>query len=199
MAACTPRTRRQSGFTLIELLVAVSLLAIISIMAWQGLNQILIGRRHITASMQEERNLQLAFEQLRQDLSHAAIDTRLSQPVLHIHGDMLTLTRWTSMPDAPPQLWQIDYSIRQGRLLREARRINPGHLNRNDNRIPGMQRQLWLQGIDSISAHLYRPGFGWTGLSMGPDWPAGQPRLLKLQITWPVWPYPVSRIYRIGP
>lgn len=194
MARQLEQAGSQNGFTLIELLVAISLLAIISVLAWKGLDQTLLGRRHITDNMQEERSLLLAFEQIRQDLAETAVDVRLPRPVLQVRGDTLSLVRWSLLPDAAPQLWRVDYRIRQGRLLREARRIEP-----SAGLGPTWQRQLWLQDLDAISAHVYQPGHGWTGTELAAGLPPGPTRLLRLQVSRPGWPWPVTRIYRIGP
>lgn len=44
-----------AGFTLIELLVAIAILAVVALLSWRGLDQIIRGRNVITQSMAEER------------------------------------------------------------------------------------------------------------------------------------------------
>src|ERR1700742_827676 len=43
------------GFTLIELLVAIAILAVIAVLSWRGLDQIIRGRQTITNAMEDER------------------------------------------------------------------------------------------------------------------------------------------------
>ena len=41
--------RRTAGFTLVEILVAISLLAVLGVMAWRGLDHVVAQRAHVDA------------------------------------------------------------------------------------------------------------------------------------------------------
>lgn len=68
------RARRAAGFTLIELLVAIAILAVVAILSWRGLDQIVRGRDIITHSMAEERVFAQMFDQMRIDTREAVSD-----------------------------------------------------------------------------------------------------------------------------
>ena len=67
-SACSPVRRRSAGFTLIELLIATTLLAVLALLAWRGLDSVLTSRQRIVAASDELRSMTLAFAQLDDDL-----------------------------------------------------------------------------------------------------------------------------------
>src|SRR6476660_7000846 len=52
------------GFTLIELLVAISVMAIVAVLGWRGLDSIVRARVALNADLDHTRGLQLAFAQM---------------------------------------------------------------------------------------------------------------------------------------
>jgi len=58
------------GFTLIELLVAISILAIVAVLGWRGLDSIVRSREVLTAELEQTRGLQLTFAQLQSDCTN---------------------------------------------------------------------------------------------------------------------------------
>jgi general secretion pathway protein J len=60
----------QRGFTLIELLVAIVILALISVMAYRGLNAVIEARAHVAAESRKWRDLSLFFARLEDDATH---------------------------------------------------------------------------------------------------------------------------------
>lgn len=65
----TPRTQ---GFTLIELLVAVTILALVSAMAYRGLNTVIATQRQLASASRTWRDLALFLDRLQDDVSHPA-------------------------------------------------------------------------------------------------------------------------------
>ena len=63
---------RARGFTLIELLVAISILAIVAVLGWRGLDGIVRARVALTDQMETTRGMQLAFAQMQSDCEHMA-------------------------------------------------------------------------------------------------------------------------------
>ncbi|MBF3117384.1 prepilin-type N-terminal cleavage/methylation domain-containing protein, partial [Pseudomonas aeruginosa] len=66
--------RRQAGFTLIEVMVAIMLMAIVSLMAWRGLDSIARASAHLEDSTEQGAALLRALNQLERDIAlHSAI------------------------------------------------------------------------------------------------------------------------------
>lgn len=62
---------RQRGFTLVEMLVALTLFALMSVLAYRGLNAVLETRAHLTEDNRRWRDLTLTLAQLEQDIGMA--------------------------------------------------------------------------------------------------------------------------------
>ena len=73
MNRATPSSpaRRQAGFTLIELLIAISLMAVLAVLGWRGLDSVLMSRERIVASSDSLRGLTVGFAQIDEDLRRA--------------------------------------------------------------------------------------------------------------------------------
>ncbi|MDZ7584318.1 MAG: type II secretion system minor pseudopilin GspJ [Thiobacillus sp.] len=62
---------RQRGFTLVEMLVALTIFALMSVLAYRGLNAVLQTREHLTEDNRRWRDIALTLAQLEQDMSMA--------------------------------------------------------------------------------------------------------------------------------
>lgn len=69
MPAISKTSRQQRGFTLIELLVAISVFAIMSVMAYGGLSQIIRNNTSAEASLARLQEIQQAMYTLTRDFS----------------------------------------------------------------------------------------------------------------------------------
>jgi prepilin-type N-terminal cleavage/methylation domain-containing protein len=71
-------TRRPpSGFTLLELLVAITVLSIVSLIAWRGLDALVATRERLEPEVDEIRALLTVFGQMERDLAHIVQPTFL--------------------------------------------------------------------------------------------------------------------------
>jgi general secretion pathway protein J len=87
-----PRTARsQSGFTLVEVLVALSLMAVLAGMAWQGLDGIARARTVSQAHVEQTLQLNTVLAQWEQDLQ-SVFDTNLV-PALAFDGATVRMVR----------------------------------------------------------------------------------------------------------
>ena len=85
---------RRAGFTLVELLVAISILAMVAVLGWRGLDGIVRARVALTEQMETTRGMQLAFAQMQSDCEHiAGADILDKRPFLLADKDRLTLVR----------------------------------------------------------------------------------------------------------
>jgi general secretion pathway protein J len=110
---------RARGFTLVELLVAISILAMVAVLGWRGLDGIVRARVALTEQMETTRGMQLAFAQMQSDCEHMADSTLLDKrPFLLADNDRLTLVRQSFVENEPMRLQVVAYRIRDGMLIR---------------------------------------------------------------------------------
>ena len=115
--------RRRRGFTLIELLVAISILAIVAVLGWRGLDGIVRARIALTAQMEQTRGMQLAFAQMQSDCEHlagvgAGAALLHGRPNLAADNDSLTLVRTVLAENEPSQVQVVSYRVKDGLLTR---------------------------------------------------------------------------------
>ena len=112
-----PLARR--GFTLIELLVAISILAIVAVLGWRGLDGIVRSRVTLTEQLEATRGMQLAFAQMQSDCEHMAAPSSLqSRPYLLSDNEGMTLVRDVYLENEPSRLQVVAYRVRDGVLTR---------------------------------------------------------------------------------
>ncbi|NBF02234.1 type II secretion system minor pseudopilin GspJ [Pseudomonas sp. Fl5BN2] len=122
---------RQSGFTLIEVMVAIMLMALVSLIAWRGLDSVTRADSHLKASTEQTEELLRALNQLERDVALRA-STQLREPNL---GDS---ENDSAEPDSPAPL-SVRSSDSKGFRLEVIRSAaTPGD---------GLQRvRWWLKG-----------------------------------------------------
>ena len=114
--------RRAGGFTLIEVLVAMVVMAIMSLMAWQGVDGIVRTRAANQVRLEQTLRLETVISQWEQDLASlqgkdpAAISESTDVPELTCDGQSVRLTRraegglqvvvWSLRPDSSNSTWQ---------------------------------------------------------------------------------------------
>ncbi|MCD2519300.1 prepilin-type N-terminal cleavage/methylation domain-containing protein [Massilia sp. G4R7] len=115
--------KRNNGFTLVELLVAISILAILAVLGWRGLDGIVRARIALTEQMEVTRGMQLAFAQMQSDCEHLAPRSLLGNRTnLLWEEDRLTLVRKVYNENQPTQLVVVSYRVANGNLVRRESR-----------------------------------------------------------------------------
>ena len=107
------------GFTLVELLVAISILGMVAVLGWRGLDGIVRARANLTNQMEVTRGMQLAFAQMQSDCEHLA-STELvgSRATLLAEEGRLTLVRTVFLENTASRVEVIAYRLVDGVLLR---------------------------------------------------------------------------------
>ena len=113
------RSPAQAGLTLVELLVAISILAVVAVLGWRGLDGILRSRAALASEMEQVRAMQLTFAQLQRDCEQLARIPSLSgRTVLAAESSRLTLVRKVAADSQPLHLQVISYRLLDGNLTR---------------------------------------------------------------------------------
>lgn len=112
---------RQRGLTLVELLVAISILAVVAVMGWRGLDTIVRARVALINDMEQTRGLQLAFAQLQNDCAQIASPALLkNRPALSIDNERLSIVRTVQTEGQPLRVQVVTYLVADGVLTRHA-------------------------------------------------------------------------------
>ena len=110
---------RQRGFTLIELLVAISIMAIVAVLGWRGLDTIIRSRVALNEDLEQTRGLQLAFAQMQSDTGHFAKKEDIGRrEVLSVQPGRLTMVRMVFAENQPSRVQVVAYRIDGGVLTR---------------------------------------------------------------------------------
>ena len=118
-AQTASRQARNSGLTLIELLVALSVLSLVAVLGWRGLDSIVRARATLGGGLEQTRGAQLAFAQLQSDCAHLASAAILPNRAPIIIGqERLTLVRTVFADNQPSRLQVVAYRVKDGVLTR---------------------------------------------------------------------------------
>jgi len=108
------RATRHRGFTLVEVLVALVIMAIMSLMAWQGVDGIVRARDSNQVRLEQTLRLETVISQWEQDL--ASLQQTTAVPTLTCDGQTVRFTRrteggmqvvaWSLRPDSSNAMWQ---------------------------------------------------------------------------------------------
>lgn len=168
--------RRQAGFTLIEVMVAILLMAIVSLIAWRGLDSVTRADSHLRASAEHTESILRTFNQLERDLSSRA-SIELQEPNHTDDADEhrsapaaisvrsadnrvfeLDIIRVAAAPDHGLQ--RVRWWLKGQTLYRAAGQA------RTRLPLPAPQKGVAvLSAISDLQVRVWKPGDGWRQLS----------------------------------
>jgi general secretion pathway protein J len=160
------RRQRHSGFTLLELLVAITILSVVSIISWRGLESLVTTRERLEPLGDDVRALLTTFGQMERDLSQVANPRFLGLTSSPLEIDVvsgettLQLVRVApGQPDRATEIQAVYYRVVDGILVRQATAAQPGA-----ERVPTDRYETarLLTGVRSIQVRRWTPGVGWT-------------------------------------
>ncbi len=164
--AARPIRTRAFGFTLLELLVAITVLSLVSLLAWRGLDSLVNTRERLEPEGEQVRALLALFGQLERDLAHVAMPEffALDRPPVAVRsssqGPVLEIVR-IAPPGSDPstQVQTVFYRVDDAALLRQAtpaaRRIGPVQAE-------NLQNVRLLPQVRAMRIRVWRDGLGWT-------------------------------------
>lgn len=167
------RPRRASGFTLVEVLVAISIMALLALMSWRGIDGMVRAQNHTRQHTDEVLALQASLAQWKADLDAlapaeglTALDwdgrvLRLTRRSSTAPGDGLWVVAWTRRVDGSAGQWQRWQSppLQTWGAWREAwARAEAWSQNASAEERP---RQVSLLPLDNWQLFYYR-GNAWT-------------------------------------
>lgn len=163
------RARITSGFTLIELLVAITVMAIVAVLGWRGLDGIVRARLTLNEQLDQSRGLQLAFAQMQSDCAHIASTAILpDRPPIVVEPGKVVIVRTVFTDNQPMRLQIVAYQLKNGVLTR---RESPAtrDLDALDNMwttttsgTAGTPTVALQSGVESLNVRVWvNDGAGW--------------------------------------
>ncbi|MGZ3254700.1 MAG: PulJ/GspJ family protein [Burkholderiaceae bacterium] len=168
-----PRTAmRKCGFTLVELLVAITILAIVAVLGWRGLDGIVRARIALSAQLEQTRGMQLTFAQLQSDCAHIVSGSTIpNRSPLAQDANRLTLVRTVFADNQPTRLQVVSYRLKDGVLsrressatrdLEELDKLWIAATNDSDS-----SQEVTLQtGVRAMNTRAWIANTGWVNMS----------------------------------
>ena len=150
------------GFTLVEVLVALLIMAIVSALAWRGMDTMLVSRDTTRATLERTARLHTVMTQWQQDLG-ALFDSTALPSALAFDGQSLRLLRTV---DGGVRL--VTWSLRQGVWQRAASPLTTrvGELTEywlRSQQLQGNEPEQLnvLEGVDEWQVYFFR-GNAWS-------------------------------------
>lgn len=167
------------GFTLLELLVAITVLSIVSMIAWRGLDSLVATRERLEPEVDDVRSLLTAFGQMERDLTQVTNPTFLGLATSPLNigvadgGQVIELARVASpVADRATEVQTVFYRVVDGSLVRQATPPLPAFDRANAE---NFETARLMGNVQSISVRVWQVPSGWVS-PFNPDASGAQPR-----------------------
>ncbi|WP_248751902.1 prepilin-type N-terminal cleavage/methylation domain-containing protein [Pseudomonas sp. MWU15-20650] len=166
----------QQGFTLIEVMVAIMLMAIVSLIAWRGLDSVTRADQHLQASTEQTEALLRVLNQLQRDISlRASVElnapTAAQDDAANVEGLAAVTVRSSdskgfrldiirSAPEAGDGLLRVRWWLKGDNLYRAAAPA------RDRFPLPAPKDGVVvLSGVSDLQVRVWETDKGWRQLS----------------------------------
>ncbi|HQR22251.1 MAG TPA: type II secretion system protein GspJ [Burkholderiaceae bacterium] len=154
------------GFTLLELLVAITVLSVVSVIAWRGLDSLTTTRERLEPEADDVRALLTTFGQMERDLAQVTNPKFLGLTTAPVNVSitdgavMLQLARVApSAPDRPTEVQTVYYRIVDGTLMRQA---SPALSAFETIPTERLESARLLDKVRLMQLRTWSPGVGWV-------------------------------------
>ncbi len=154
------------GFTLLELLVAITVLSIVSMIAWRGLDSLVSTRERLEPEVDEVRALLTTFGQMERDLTQITNPTFLGLATSPLNvrvvdgAQLIELARVASpVADRATEVQTVFYRVVDGTLMRQATPPLPAFDRTNTE---NFETARLLRNVQSMSVRLWQVPTGWV-------------------------------------
>ena len=154
------------GFTLLELLVAITVLSIVSMIAWRGLDSLVATRERLEPEVDDVRSLLTAFGQMERDLTQVTNPTFLGLTTSPLNlgvadgGQVIELARVASpVADRATEVQTVFYRVVDGSLVRQATPPLPAFDRANAE---NFETARLMGNIQSMSVRIWQVPTGWV-------------------------------------
>lgn len=147
--------KQQTGFTLLEVLVALGIVAVISILSWQGLEEVLRSANRVTEVDEQVQTVSAVFSQFEKDLD--ALELTLDAPTpesdfVEVTGNGILLQFTQRNTSEPAYRERVEWVLDGTNLVRVARReLDPDR--------PSISEPIPVRGLQ---IRLLREPGGWS-------------------------------------
>ena len=166
------------GFTLLELLVAITVLSIVSMIAWRGLDSLVATRERLEPEVDDVRSLLTAFGQMERDLTQVTNPAFLGLATSPLNigiadgGQVIEVARVASpVADRATEVQTVFYRVVDGSLVRQATPPLPAFDRANAE---NFETARLMGNIQSISVRVWQVPTGWVS-PFNPDASGTQP------------------------
>ena len=154
------------GFTLLELLVAITVLSIVSMIAWRGLDSLVLTRERLEPEVDDVRSLLTTFGQMERDLTRVTNPAFLGLVTSPLHfgvadgGQVIELARVASpVPDRATEVQTVFYRVVDGSLVRQATPPLPAFDRANAE---NFETARLMNNVKSITVRVWQIPTGWV-------------------------------------
>lgn len=169
------------GFTLLELLVAITVLSIVSMIAWRGLDSLVATRERLEPEVDEVRSLLTAFGQMERDFTQITNPAFIGLTVSPLNirvidgAQVIELARIASpVADRATEVQTVFYRVVDGTLMRQATPPLPAFARLDTQ---SFETARLLGKVQSMSVRVWQVPTGWVSpFDSDASQPASAPR-----------------------